>query len=359
MLLDSGWAGDPGLRALAGGEALPRDLALRLLDRVGEVWNLYGPTETTIWSTVDRVERSGDVVPIGRPIDNTRVYVLDRRLVPQPVGLEGDLYIGGLGLARGYLGRPDLTASRFLPDPFRGDGARMYDTGDRARLGEDGRLVHRGRRDHQVKLRGFRVEPGEIEALLRAHPDVREAAVVVREKSPGDQRLVAYVVAGAGRPLPPAGELRRFLATRLPEYMVPTTIVTLPELPLTPNGKVDRARLPEPKGEREAVLPVERPRTDVERTIARVWMEVLDTGEVGLDDNFFDRGGHSLLLTRVQARLRETHAIDLRVTDLFRFPTVRTLALFVAEGSRASDADAGRERGDLRRSALGRKRRAP
>jgi amino acid adenylation domain-containing protein len=331
LLLQSGWHGQRGLKILCGGEALSRELATALRGAGGSLWNLYGPTETTIWSTVHEVQDETGSVPIGRPIANTQLYVLDRQGQPTPIGVPGELFIGGDGVARGYLKRAELTAAKFLPDPFCGrTGARMYRTGDLARYRPDGALEYLGRVDDQVKIRGFRIELGEVEVTLSQYPGVRQAVVVARQDGSGEQRLAAYLTTVPGRP-PTARDLRSFLAERLPEYMVPSILTTLPEFPLTPNGKVDRRRLPAPErlpaGERGAPAP---PRTETERMVARIWREVLDSEEVGIDDNFFERGGHSLLLVQVQSRLRAALGCDVSIVELFQYPTVRTVAAHLA-----------------------------
>jgi amino acid adenylation domain-containing protein len=320
------------------GEPLKRPLADRVyggLD-VERVLNLYGPSEDTTYSTFARVPRDTPQAPtIGRPIAGTEAYVLDGRLGPAPAGVTGELYLGGQGLARGYLGRPDLTAERFVPDPFGVLGAWLYHTGDLARWRVDGELEFLGRRDSQVKVRGFRIELGEIEECLGRHPGVREAAVVAREE--GDEtRLLAYVVAGV-EPAPAAGELRAFLRASLPEHMVPSTFVPLDALPLTPNGKVDRRALPAP-----GVAGVDRqayvaPRTVTEELLAGIWAEVLKVERVGACDNFFDLGGHSLLAAQVVSRIRQAAELDLPLRALFQNPTVEGLAvaledLLLAEG---------------------------
>ena len=248
MLIETGWQGTPGLTALCGGEGLPRELANQLLERTAALWNMYGPTETTIWSSVQRIRPEDPEITIGRPIANTEFYILDKNLQLLPVGVPGELFIGGDGLARGYRNRPELTAERFIPHPFsQKPGARLYRTGDLARYREDGQVVHLGRLDHQVKLRGFRIELGEIEAILDQHPAVQKNVVVARNADKGarDTYLAAYVVAEPGA-APTVGELRRFLQGQLPDYMVPAAFVQMEALPLTPNGKVDRRALPEP-----------------------------------------------------------------------------------------------------------------
>ena len=293
MLLEAGWQGSEHLTILCGGEAFPRNLADRLLDKGSALWNLYGPTETTIWSTVSTEGPGEDGTgPLRRALGNTRVYVLDGWLEPAPVGVPGELYIGGAGVARGYLNRPDLTAERFVPDPFGPDpGARLYRTGDRVRWRADGQLEYLGRLDHQVKVRGFRIELGEVEEALLRHPGVRQAAVVARGDGQSTQRLVAYLTAHE-QPGPSAAQLRGFLGQRLPEHMVPAAFVVLAELPLTPNGKVDRRALPVPDYA-STQMEYTPPATPAEDVLAGLWAEVLGLERVGVHDNFFELGGHS------------------------------------------------------------------
>jgi amino acid adenylation domain-containing protein len=332
LLIDNGWRGSARLKALCGGEALPRELARDLLGHTRELWNMYGPTETTIWSTVDRVDSEDWEVSIGRPIANTQVYVLDARLRPAPIGVAGELYIGGAGVAIGYLNRPELTAERFVPDPFSGvPGARLYRTGDRARVRADGRVEYLGRLDFQVKVRGFRIELGEIEAALEARPGVGQAVVAVHEHSASDKRLVAYVVSEGGAGPDPA-ELRRALAETLPDYMVPSAFVFLDALPLTPNGKVDRKALPAPESvRREAASEYVEPTGDLERQIATAWRDVLRVERVGKHDNFFDLGGNSLLILQVHSRVKRLLTErDLPVVKMFEHPTVSSLASFMS-----------------------------
>ncbi|HEY7559872.1 MAG TPA: amino acid adenylation domain-containing protein [Candidatus Binatia bacterium] len=327
MLIEAGWDGTPGFKILCGGESLSRELAEALLTR-GEVWNLYGPTETTIWSAIHKVTSAGGPVPIGRPIANTQLYILDSRLQPIPIGVHGELYIGGDGLARGYLNRPELTKESFIPHPFSDQpGLRLYRTGDRARYLADGNIEFLGRVDNQVKIRGYRIELGEIESALNQHPGVRESAVVVRDRdSLGEKDLVGYFVLTQGSTLS-VEELRSFLRGKLPEYMIPSVFMPLGELPITPNGKIDRNALPLPDGTTHDLMhEFVWPRNEIEEMVAQVWREVLKLKTVGVHDNFFELGGHSLVATRVIARLRNKFGIDLSLRKLFELPTVATFA---------------------------------
>ncbi|HEX7242173.1 MAG TPA: amino acid adenylation domain-containing protein, partial [Longimicrobiaceae bacterium] len=334
-MLDAGLGRYPGLRRLfCGGEALPAAPAARARAETGaEVVNLYGPTEVCIDATWHPVaEEAGPAVPIGRPVDGVRAYVLDRGLRPAPTGVAGELFLGGVQLARGYLGRPDLTAERFVPDGVSGDaGARLYRTGDRVRWLAGGELEYLGRLDEQVKVRGFRIEPGEIEGALREHPGVRQAVVVAREAAPGDARLVAYVVPSGGE-APPAAELRAWARRRLPEHMVPGAFVPLEALPLTASGKVDRRALPE-SGAAEAGEAYVAPRTPTEEILAGIWADVLRRDRVGAADDFFALGGHSLLATRVVSRVREAFGVELPLRALFEAPTVAALVERVGAGA--------------------------
>ncbi|MGH3699607.1 MAG: amino acid adenylation domain-containing protein, partial [Pseudonocardiaceae bacterium] len=311
-----------GLQMLVGGEALPTGLAEIMRELAATVTNLYGPTETTIWSTIASLCGQAGAPPIGRPITNTRAYVLGAGLQPVPVGVVGELYLAGAGLARGYLNRPGLTAQRFVVDPFGELGGRMYRTGDLVRWNTDGNLEFAGRADDQVKICGFRIEPGEIETVLTQHPQVTHAVVIARQDRPDDQRLVAYVVAATGTTLRP-DLLREHLRGRLPEYMLPAAVVVLDRLPLTPNGKLDRAALPAPEfGE---VGRGRAPRTPQEQVLAELFAEVLGLTQASIDDDFFDLGGHSLLATRLIARIRATLGVELTVRTLFDTPTVAGL----------------------------------
>jgi len=334
LLLETGWPGCHDLTILCGGEAFPRDLANQLATRGAAVWNMYGPTETTIWSAVHRVGVDEGAVAIGWPIANTQLYLLDRHLQPAPMGVPGELYVGGEGLARGYFRRPSLTAAKFIPHPFGAEpGERLYHTGDLARHRSDGTVEFLGRLDFQVKIRGFRIELGDIEAALGQYAAVQEVVVLVREDMPGGKCLVAYVVAGE-ETAPTTSELRRFLKDKLPEYMMPSAFMTLEALPLTPNGKVNRRALPAPEGLRpELEAAYTAPRTELERIITQVWQEVLSVEKVGIHDNFFDLGGHSLLMARVHRRLRDALQRDLTMVELFQYATVHSLAKHLGESS--------------------------
>jgi amino acid adenylation domain-containing protein len=328
MLIEHGWSGSPDLKILCGGEALLTNLAKALIDKAGELWSVYGPTETTIWSTVARVHSAGKFISIGHPVANTRIYILDKYGAPAPVGVEGEIYIGGAGVARGYLNRADLTTERFLKDPFAEEGgARMYRTGDLGRWAPDGMIEFLGRNDHQVKIRGFRIELGEIEAALASHPAVREAVVAAREDAPGEKRLVAYyTAAGANGQASGAAEFRSHLSSKLPDYMVPAAYVRMERMPLTANGKLDRKALPMPEGDVYAVRGYEAPHGEVETRLVEVWADLLNVGRVGRQDNFFELGGHSLLAMQVTARIRRTFEVELQVRSVFEAPTIAGLA---------------------------------
>jgi amino acid adenylation domain-containing protein len=340
MLLAAGWQGNLQMTVLSGGEALPRQLAQQLRQRGAALWNLYGPTETTIWSTTYRVDDSEQAVLIGRPIANTQLYILDRFLQPVPVGVAGELYIGGFGVARGYLNRPELTAQKFIPNPYatvstnqhtHQTGTRLYKTGDLACYLPDGNIKFLGRIDNQVKIRGFRIELGEIEARLAQHPDVQQAVVITRDDVSAGKQLVAYVVFNQHQALS-TKNLRDFLKQKLPEYMVPANFVFLDALPLTSNGKVNYRALPNPTpshSQFELESNFVAPRTPLEEKLSCIWAEVLGLERVGIDDNFFELGGHSLLATRLISRVRDTLSIELPLRSLFNAPTVASLTKFI------------------------------
>lgn len=350
---------------MVGGEALPASLAQQLKQIIpGKVINMYGPTETTIWSTTYEVTGEETAVPIGKPIANTQIYILDSHMQPVPVGVAGDLYIGGNGVVRGYHKRPELTAERFVALPFNSSpqgeakGGRLYKTGDLARYRPDGSIEFLGRADFQVKLRGYRIEMGEIEALLTAHDSVRAAVVTVREDSPGDKRLVAYVIMQAREKLHTA-ELKEALRSQLPEFMVPATYVPLESFPLTPNKKTDRKALPAPD---QALVETQTvyvpPSNELEEQIATIWQELLNVPQVGLNDNFFDLGGHSLLTVQAHRQLKEVVDKELSITDMFRFPTIRALVDYLnldGNGSQTAVAQS-KDRAANRREKLAQRR---
>jgi amino acid adenylation domain-containing protein len=335
-----------------GGEPLPLSLANHLGKTLGaEIFNMYGPTETTVWSTTHRVASSAASVPIGRPIANTRTYVVDENGALAPIGTVGELYIGGAGVTRGYWRRPELTAERFVANPFEpGQSGKIYRTGDLVRYRDDGEIEFVGRTDHQVKIRGFRIELGEIETVLGAHPAVHEAVVVARRDQPDNPTLAAYVVAKQAMTIP-ADALKAYIRQKLPEYMVPTTISFLSTMPLTPNGKTDRLGLPNPRFETtgESVGPGSAS-TELEKVIVELWRDALGLDDVGLRVNLFDLGANSLNVAEVAVSLRQKLRRDIPLTDFFAYPTIAALAAYLSghngESTHRSD------RGAARRQAL-------
>jgi amino acid adenylation domain-containing protein len=332
MLLEAGWKGDPRLKILCGGEAISRKLADQLLQKVGSLWNMYGPTETTIWSTTTKVEPGQNAVSIGEPIANTQVFILDKVLQPVPIGVAGELHIGGDGLARGYLHRPELTAEKFIPDPFSPDPeARLYKTGDLVRYLAKGDIEFLGRIDHQIKVRGFRIEMGEIEAVLRQHDGVNETVVVVREDTPGNQRLVAYFVP-TQESASIASELREFLKAKLPEYMVPSAFVILKAMPLTPNGKVNRRALPAPdQADLAPTTKFAAPKDAIESRLVQIWETLLGVRPIGVKHNFFELGGHSLVAVRLMNRVEQGFGKNLPIATLLQAPTIEQLAAILRQ----------------------------
>ena len=352
---------------LLGGEAVPAALIHHLRQVFkGEIHNMYGPTETTIWSTTCRVEDRDTSVSIGRPIANTQIYILDPDFNPVPVGEIGELFISGDGLARGYWRRPELTAERFMTIPGLGPD-RIYRTGDLARFLPDGNIHFLGRADYQIKLRGHRIEPGEIESVLEKFPGVRQAAVILREDREGDKRLVAYLVAetaGSAAALRAAGDLRAAAGAKLPDFMVPSAFVFLNELPLTGNGKIDRKALltlPPPNLAFAAASHGAEPSSETERVVARAWQLALGIPSVGLNDNFFDLGAHSLTVAEAHAKLEEVLGREIALLDLFQFTTVSALAAHLDAESGGAQAAASQlsERAARRRLARQRETKAP
>jgi acyl-coenzyme A synthetase/AMP-(fatty) acid ligase len=347
----------------AAGEALTRELRDRFYSQTNaKLYNLYGPTEASLAVTYWVCEPDGKerVIPIGRPMSNARIYILDKHLQPVPIGVAGELHIGGKAPGRGYLKRPDLTADKFIPDAFgETEGERLYKTGDLARYRSDGAIEFLGRLDHQVKIRGMRMELGEVEAALCQHPSVREAVILPHEITAGNKSLVAYVVSKQ-EPLPAGDELRNYLRERLPEYMVPAAFVILSELPLLSNGKLNRKALPNPEElftEPEAAYVA--PENDLEQRIAGVWQEVFNVERVSIHSNFFDLGGNSLLLAKVHSKLRVALQRDVQIIDLFKHSTIHSLAKHLGETNGAPElADHGREQADLRKKLMKRRRSA-
>jgi amino acid adenylation domain-containing protein len=328
ILLEAGWAsGVSRVKVWCGGEALPRALADEIMVRADELWNCYGPTEITVYASISKVSSDGPVT-IGRPIDNTQLYILDANGGPCPIGRPGELHVGGAGLARGYFGRPELTTEKFVADPFSKEhGSRLYKTGDLSRFLPNGEVEYLGRMDHQVKIHGFRIELGEIESALRQNPKVAHCVVTARETSTGDKQLVAYVMATAQDAVPGVGELRDFLKRSLPEYMIPQSFVTLEKLPLTSNGKIDRKALPAPEPERASSEPFYiAPRTPTEDVLAAIWCEVLGVKEIGVRDEFFTLGGHSLQVTQLLAKIERLFNQRVSVPAFFQNPTIEGLS---------------------------------
>jgi acyl-coenzyme A synthetase/AMP-(fatty) acid ligase len=353
-----------------GGEALDPHMLRPWIERHGDekpkLVNMYGITETTVHVTYRRIRQAdcieGASSPLGQALPDLSFYLLDERMEPVPLGVAGEIYVGGAGVAQGYLGKPALTAQRFVPDPFSTQpGSRLYRSGDRARVRADAEIEYLGRIDHQVKIRGFRVELGEIESTIAAHPDVRAAALVLHALSNGESSLLAYAVPRVGASLS-APELREFLKTRLPEHMLPRSILLLDELPLTRNGKLDESALPTSDGALAAsVANYVAPSDELEQELASIWSELLGVERVSVDGNFFELGGHSLLSVRLQAKIQEQFGIKLRIVDLFQYPTVRELGRFLtgcAAAGQSRQLSASRARGESRRTALQRPRRA-
>lgn len=336
LLIGAGWRGTPRFKALCGGEELTAKLAEQLLEVTGDLWNMYGPTETTVWSSVAHIAGPHSNISIGRAIANTCIWILDDQDRLCPIGVPGEVCIGGQGVAQGYLDRPELTAARFVPDPMSSTpGARMYRTGDRGRWRTGGVLQHLGRFDFQVKVRGYRIELGEIESRLVSHSSVDTAVAIVREDCPGDVRLVAYYVAKSGG-VPAVGELRAHMAEALPNYMVPQAMICLRELPLLPNGKLDRKSLPAPEAQRQSWTDFLAPASDRERGVAEDMEIVLGMSGIGLHDDFFTLGGHSLLAAQLTYRLNSRFDAGLSMRAVFEGPTVAQLAAFIEESPAAA-----------------------
>lgn len=341
---------------MVGGEAFPASLAKELKGILnGSLTNMYGPTETTIWSTTQQIDDADDIT-IGRPIANTGIYILDANKNPVPIGVPGDLYIGGDGVVRGYLHRPELTDERFIANPFsRQSGQRIYWTGDMAKYREDGVIEFLGRVDHQVKVRGYRIELGEIEAQIGQYPGVRENVLLLREDTPGDQRLVSYLMQSSAIEI---AALKEQLRSVLPDYMVPSDYVVLDAFPLTPNGKIDRNSLPSPQSmQQQTVTEYVAPEDELEQTIATLWQDTLKIDQVGINDNFFDLGGHSLLIVRIHSQLKSMIEQPVSLTDLYGYPTIGSLSQFLKSGGSAATLQKSSDRAQRRRQMMGKRRR--
>jgi len=338
LLLESDWHGRTGLKMLCGGEALPTSLAKQLGSLGGELWNMYGPTETTIWSSVAKIEPEATIT-IGRPIANTQMYILSDALEPVIVGATGELYIGGDGVTHGYWQQDRLTAERFIDNPFH--SGKMYRTGDLARFTMDGEIECLGRVDHQVKMRGFRIELGEIEAVLRQHDSVPDAVVLLREDTPGDKLLVAYVVVGRGSDSVDTAVLTDYLDAKLPYYMTPAAFVTLDQLPLTLNGKIDRNQLPQPDYGAAAADQYAPPQTETEHALAKLWSDVLTVERVGIHSSFFALGGYSLLAHRLINRIAKEMGVRLSLLMFFDTPTIAEIGRYIdfAKGNAANHGE--------------------
>jgi acyl-coenzyme A synthetase/AMP-(fatty) acid ligase/acyl carrier protein len=339
---------------LVGGEAIDSETWNALArSTVISTYNVYGPTECTVDSTVAGLQGDATEPHIGHPMKNRRIYILDQHLQPVPIGVGGELYIGGAGIARGYLNRPELTRERFLPDPFSAKrDARMYKTGDLGRWRADGNIEFLGRNDHQVKIRGYRIELGEIESQLARHVQVKEAVVLAREDVPGEQRLVAYVVAESAAETPSVEELRAHLKGALPDFMTPSAFVALDRLPLTPNGKLDRRALPEPEFGAYASRVYEAAQGEVEEILSLIWRELLRVERVGRQDNFFELGGHSLRAMKLVAQVAERLDVKISVIEIFKHPTLHQLASVIESHKRPELPASSQDEPELERGVI-------
>lgn len=342
MLVEAGWQGRPGIKMVTGGEALTTDLAKQLVPLGGKLFNMYAPSESTIYSTFQHVASADETITIGRPIANTQIYLLNEQLQLVPPGTVGTIYIGGTGISRGYLNQPEMTAERFIVNPLTNNGDdRIYNTGDLARYLPDGQIEYLGRNDSQIKIRGYRIELGEIESMLGRHPAILQNAVILREDAPGNKQLVAYYITEDDSTVPWV-ELRQYLGEYLPDYMVPAVAMELDAMPKTPNGKIDRKSLPLPSDLRSGVGETSyvAPTTPTEQDVAEIWQTVMGIDKVGIHDNFFDLGGHSLHATRVLARLRNDLNVEVPLRTMFTTPTVAGLSIAITELLAAEQDDA-------------------
>ena len=351
LMIEAGWDASMPIKVLCGGEPMPADLAEELVARASSVWNLYGPTETTVWSTCQEISDADQPVLIGHPIANTEIYIFDSQLRPKPVGVPGEIFIGGDGVTHGYINKPELTTERFLSDTIKHTSGKLYRTGDLGRWRRDGTLEHLGRIDSQVKVRGYRIELGEIESVLAEHPDIDQVAVNVWDAAIDDQRLVAYVVMRQAQALDTVG-MRKHLSDKLPGYMLPQHYVTVDALPLTPNGKIDRKNLPAPvgaTGERTA----QPPATENEKVIAGIWATLLGQEEVGRHDNFFDLGGHSLLAVKAVLEIEKLTGTRIELRHIL-LEDLSQIAGYIQSAEQAHPASISNERAGLLRRVFGR-----
>lgn len=355
ILMAAGWEGSSAFKVLCGGEPLPREMALKLTQRSASVWNLYGPTETTIWSTCCKISDTDRQILIGRPIANTQIYIVNQSEQPNPVGVAGEMLIGGTGVTCGYLNRPDLTREKFIPNTFTADATqKLYRTGDMACFLQNGSIKILGRLDNQVKLRGFRIELGEIETILEAHPAIQQAAAIVREDEPGDKRLVAYVTLVAEHEFAKI-KFRPYLRAKLPEYMIPSIFVEIQTMPLTLNGKIDRRALPRPEQKRPSLeQEFTPPKNETEIILSRLWSQILKIDTVGTQDNFFDAGGDSLLSVQLVALIEKEINIDIPIVKFFQYPTIHAFGEYIdskRHHQQPSDAKS-QSRAQLQKKAL-------
>jgi amino acid adenylation domain-containing protein len=332
LMIEAGWAKTPQLKMLCGGEALPKDLAVKMIQRGKELWNMYGPTETTVWSSIKKIEADPEFIYIGPPIANTQFYIVDKNMQPVPVGVSGELLIGGEGLAKGYLNRPELNEERFINNPFDNSGSRVYRTGDLARFLSNGDIEFLGRTDFQVKLRGYRIELGEIETILTEFKGIKEAVVAAKQNKNNDTQLIAYIIP-SGKTGIILTDVKNFLKKKLPEYMIPSVFINMEKFPLTPNGKIDRKALPEPDSNKIASGTIHAgPGDELEMKLAEIWEKVLGISNIGINDNFFDIGGHSLLAVQMFAELERTMDVRLPLVTLFEHQNISELAAVLKSG---------------------------
>jgi len=332
ILLKSHWQGSNKLKVICGGEALTQKLAKDLQNKCASLWNIYGPTENSVWSSIYQVESPETVIPIGKPFANIEIYILDAHLQPVPIGVFGEIHLGGVGLTRGYLNLPQLTQEKFIPHPFKNDPqARLYKTGDLARYLSDGNIEFLSRIDHQVKVRGFRIELGEIESVIATYPGVKETVVIVREDIPNDKRLVAYIIPQQPE-LITSDDLRSFLNQKLPNYMIPNAFVFLATFPLTPNRKIDRSSLPAPQHSRSQLENlIAQPTDKIEQELHHIWLKLLQIQPINTQDNFFALGGHSLLAVKLATEIERTFNKNIPLSLIFQSPTIEQIAKFLRE----------------------------